>query len=121
MDAPFYMNPGEGHFGEMVADTSRGQWMTWTSSDTGCDYEFTTTASESYYYRFYLQDVQSSVWSLRVAAETEVSDDAHPSVDQIIANAVARCRQETSSSEYDMTLWLMALESKVPTLRSIKK
>lgn len=61
MDAPFYMNPGEGYFGEMVADTSRGQWMTWTSSDTGCDYEFTMTASGRYYYRFFLQDAQSSV------------------------------------------------------------
>lgn len=59
MDAPFYMNPGEGYFGEMVADTSRGQWMTWTSSKTGCDYEFTMTASGRYYYRFYLQDAQS--------------------------------------------------------------
>lgn len=106
MDAPFYMNPGEGYFGEMVADTSRGQWMTWTSSDTGCDYEFTMTASGRYYYRFYLQDAQSSVWSLRVAAEAEISDAAHPSVDQIIANAVAQCRQETSGSEYDMALWL---------------
>ena len=106
MDAPFYMNPGEGYFGEMVADTSRGQWMTWTSSDTGCDYDFTMTASGRYYYRFYLQDAQSSVWSLRVAAEAEVSDDAHPSVDQIITNAVAQCRQETSGSEYDMALWL---------------
>ena len=106
MDAPFYMNPGEGYFGEMVADTSHGQWMTWTSSDTGCDYEFTMTASGRYYYRFYLQDAQSSVWSLRVAAETEVSDDAHPSVEQIIKNAVAQCLQETSGSEYDMALWL---------------
>lgn len=60
MDAPFYMNPGEGYFGEMVADTSRGQWMTRTSSDTGCDYEFTMTASGRYYYRFYLQNAQSS-------------------------------------------------------------
>ena len=106
MDAPFYMNPGEGYFGEMVADTSRGQWMTWTSSDTGCDYEFTMTASGRYYYRFYLQDAQSSVWSLRVAAEAEVSDAAHPSVDQIITKAVAQRRQETSGSEYDMALWL---------------
>lgn len=106
MDAPFYMNPGEGYFGEMVADTSRGQWMTWTSSDTGCDYEFTMTASGRYYYRFYLQDAQSSVWSLRVAAEAEVSDDAHPSIDQIITNAVAQCKQETNGSEYDMALWL---------------
>ena len=106
MDAPFYMNPGEGYFGEMVADTSRGQWMTWTSSDTGCDYDFTMTASGRYYYRFYLQDAQNGVWSLRVAAEAEVSDDAHPSVDQIITNAVAQCRQETSGSEYDMALWL---------------
>ena len=106
MDAPFYMNPGEGYFGEMVADTSRGQWMTWTSSGTGCDYEFTMTASGRYYHRFYLQDAQSSVWSLRVAAETEISDPAHPSVDQIITNAVAQCRQETSGSEYDMALWL---------------
>ena len=106
MDAPFYMNPGEGYFGEMVADTSRGQWMTWTSSKTGCDYEFTMTASGRYYYRFYLQDAQSSVWSLRVASEIEVSNDAHPSVNQIITNAVAQCRQETDGSEYDMALWL---------------
>ena len=106
MDAPFYMNPGEGYFGEMVADTSRGQWMTWTSSKTGCDYEFTMTASGRYYYRFYLQDAQSSVWSLRVAAEIEVSNDAHPSVNQIITNAVDLCRQETNGSEYDMALWL---------------
>lgn len=60
MDAPFYMNPGEGYFGEMVADTSRGQWVTRTSSDTGCDYEFTMTVSGRYYYRFYLQNAQSS-------------------------------------------------------------
>lgn len=106
MDAPFYMNPGEGYFGEMVADTSRGQWMTWTSSKTGCDYEFTMTASGRYYYRFYLQDAQSSVWSLRIAAEIEVSNDAHPSVNQIITNAVDLCRQETNGSEYDMALWL---------------
>ena len=106
MDAPFYMNPGEGYFGEMVADTSRGQWMTWTSSKTGCDYEFTMTASGRYYYRFYLQDARSSVWSLRVAAEIEVSNDAHPSVNQIITNAVAQCRQETDGSEYGMALWL---------------
>ena len=106
MDAPFYMNPGEGYFGEMVADTSRGQWMTWTSSKKGCDYEFTMTASGRYYYRFYLQDAQSSVWSLRVAAEIEVSNDAHPSVNQIITNAVAQCRQETNGSEYDMAQWL---------------
>ena len=106
MDAPFYMNPGEGYFGEMVADTSRGQWMTWTSSKTGCDYEFTMTASGRYYYRFYLQDAQSSVWSLRVAAEIEVSNDARPSVNQIITNAVAQCRQQTNGSEYDMALWL---------------
>ena len=106
MDAPFYMNPGEGYFGEMVADTSRGQWMTWTNSDTGCDYEFTMTASGRYYYRFYLQDAQSSVWSLRVAVEAEVSDDAHPSVDQIITKAVAQCQQETTGSEYDMALRL---------------
>ena len=106
MDAPFYMNPGEGYFGEMVADTSRGQWMTWTSSKTGRDYAFTMTASGRYYYRFYLQDAQSSVWSLRVAAEIEVSNDAHPSVNQIITNAVAQCRQETDGSEYDMALWL---------------
>ena len=106
MDAPFYMNPGEGYFGEMVADTSRGQWMTWTSSKTGCDYEFTMTASGRYYYRFYLQDAQSNVWSLRVAAEIEVSNDAHPSVNQIITNAVAQCRQQTNGSEYDMALWL---------------
>ena len=106
MDAPFYMNPGEGYFGEMVADTSRGQWMTWTSSKTGCAYEFTMTASGRYYYRFYLQDAQSSVWSLRVATEIEVSNDAHPSVNQIITNAVAQCRQETNGSEYDMALWL---------------
>ena len=106
MDAPFYMNPGEGYFGEMVADTSRGQWMTWTSSKMGCDYEFTMTASGRYYYRFYLQDAQSSVWSLRVAAEIEVSNDAHPSVNQIITNAVDLCRQETDGSEYDMAPWL---------------
>lgn len=106
MDMPFYMNPGESYFGEMVADTSRGQWMTWTNSDTGCDYEFTMAASGRYYYRFYPQDAQNSVLSLRVAVETEVSDDAHPSVDQIITNAVAQCRQETSGSEYDMALRL---------------
>lgn len=39
MDAPLYINPGEGYFGKMVTDTSRGQWMTQTGSDTGCDYE----------------------------------------------------------------------------------
>lgn len=46
-----------------------------------------------------LQDAQSQVWSLRVASETEINDASHPSVDQRINDAVAKCRQETDGSE----------------------
>ena len=46
------------------------------------------------------------IYYLRTTAEVTVNDAARPSVTQIVNNAVAQCRQETSGSEYDMALWL---------------
>lgn len=105
MDAPSYSNPCENAF-ESVADPSRGEWTTYTEECNTHDYEFTMTASGIYNYRFYVMDKAAGVYMLRVSMNIEVSDTDHPSVDSIIASAVARCAKETDGSDYEKALWL---------------
>ena len=64
------------------------------------------TASGTHRISFYFMDVDNSIWYLRTTAVLKVDDDARPSATQIVNNAVAQCRAETTGSEYDMALWL---------------
>ena len=111
MDVPTYWDGGS-H--ESVCDPSRPAWASYHSLGTaGHDFTFDFTASGTYRIYFYFMDNDrydpqndKGIYYLRATAEVTVNDAARPSVTQIVNNAVAQCRQETSGSEYDMALWL---------------
>ena len=111
MDVPTYWDGGS-H--ESVCDPSRAAWGSYCSLGTaGHDFTFDFTASGTYRIYFYFMDNDRNdpqndkgIYYLRTTAEVTVNDAARPSVTQIVNNAVAQCRQETNSSEYDMALWL---------------
>lgn len=105
MDAPSYSNPNEYAY-ESVADPSRGEWMNYTAECKSYDYTFTMTASGTYNYRFYIIDKSSGVYYLRVSTNITVSDENYPSVNSIVAAAVAECEEKTDGSEYEKALWL---------------
>ncbi len=105
MDAPSYSNPNEYAY-ESVADPSRGEWTKYTDDCEGYDYKFTMTASGTYNFRFYLMDMKSNVHYLRVSIDIQVSDESYPSVNSIVASAIAKCNEETDGSEYEKALWL---------------
>ena len=111
MDVPTYWDGGS-H--ESVCDPSRQAWSSYYSLGTaGHDFTFDFTASGTYRIYFYFMDNDrydpqndKGIYYLRATAEVTVNDAARPSVTQIVNDAVARCRQETNGSEYDMALWL---------------
>lgn len=111
MDVPTYWDGGS-H--ESVCDPSRAAWGSYYSLGTaGHDFTFDFTASGAYRIHFYFMDNgrndpqnDKGIYYLRTTAEVTVNDAAHPSVTQIVNNAVDLCRQETNGSEYDMALWL---------------
>ena len=108
MDVPTYWDGGSQ---ESVCDPSRNQWTGAQSyktiGDNGCDFTFEFTASGSYNIYFYFMDTANNIGYLRITdLWVTVDDPARPSVTQIVNNAVAQCRQETTGSEYDMALWL---------------
>ena len=110
MDVPTYWD-GSSH--ESVCDPSRQAWSSYYSlGTTGHDFTFEFTASGTYRIYFYFMDYDRNdpqndkgIYYLRTTAEVTINDAARPSVTQIVNNAVAQCRQETSGSEYDMALW----------------
>lgn len=109
MDVPTYKNADGPQ--ESVCDPSRNQWTGAESyktiGDNGYDFTFEFTASGSYNIYFYFMDTANNIGYLRITdVWITVNDPARPSVTQIVNNAVAQCRQETSGSEYDMALWL---------------
>lgn len=109
MDVPTYKDTDGSQ--ESVCDPSRNQWTGANSyktiGDNGCDFAFEFTASGSYNIYFYFMDTANNIGYLRITdVWATVNDPARPSVTQIVNNAVAQCRQETSGSEYDMALWL---------------
>ena len=109
MDVPTYKDTDGSK--ESVCDPSRNQWAGAQSyktiGDSGCDFTFEFTASGSYNIYFYFMDTTNNIGYLRITdLWVTVDDPARPSVTQIVNNAVAQCRQETSGSEYDMALWL---------------
>lgn len=111
MDVPTYWDGGSE---ESVCDPSRPAWASYYSLGTaGHDFTFDFTASGTYRIYFYFMDNDRNdpqndkgIYYLRTTAEVTVNDAARPNVTQIVNNAVAQCRQETSGSEYDMALWL---------------
>ena len=105
MDAPSYSNPGEWAF-ESVADPSRGEWTKYTSECQSTDYEFTMTATGTYNFKFFVMDKAGGIYYLRCSFNVQVSDAAHPSVAEIVNNAVAQAKSKTDGSEYAMALWL---------------
>lgn len=105
MDAPSYSNPNEYAY-ESVADPSRGEWTKYTDACVSHDFTFTTTATGSYNFRFYLMDKASGVYYLRTNSYIQVADDAYPSVASIVNKAVSQAKQKTDDSEYEMALYL---------------
>lgn len=105
MDAPSYSNPNEYAY-ESVADPSRGEWTKYTDACLSHDFTFTTTATGSYNFRFYLMDKASGVYYLRTNSYIQVADDAYPSVASIVNKAVSQAKQKTDDSEYEMALCL---------------
>ena len=111
MDVPTYWDGGSQ---ESVCDPSRQAWSSYYSlGTTGHDFTFDFTASGTYRIYFYFMDNDRNdpqndkgIYYLRTTAEVTVNDAAHPSVTQIVNNAVTQCRQQTNGSEYDMALWL---------------
>lgn len=111
MDVPTYWDGGSQ---ESVCDPSHAAWASYYSLGTaGHDFTFDFTASGTYRIYFYFMDNDRNdpqndkgIYYLRTTAEVTVNDAARPSVTQIVNDAVAQCRQETSGSEYDMALWL---------------
>ena len=111
MDVPTYWDGGGQ---ESVCDPSRQAWASYHDLGTaGHDFTFDFTASGTYRIHFYFMDNDRNdpqndkgIYYLRATAEVTVNDAARPSVTQIVNDAVALCRQETSGSEYDMALWL---------------
>lgn len=105
MDVPMYWDVDGGQ--ESVCDPTRAQWGSYYElGDSGRDFSFELTASGNYRINFYFMDTESGVWYLRTTAVVAINDDMRPSVTQIVNNAVAQCRAETTGSEYDMALWL---------------
>ena len=105
MDAPSYSNPNEYAY-EPVADPSRGEWTKYTEACVSHDFTFTTMATGTYNFRFYLMDKASGVYYLRTNTYIQVADDAYPSVASIIGAAVSQAKQNTNGSEYEMALYL---------------
>ena len=105
MDAPSYSNPNE-YVYESVTDPSRGEWTMYTDACVSHDFTFTTTASGSYNFRFYLMDKASGVYYLRTNTYIRVADDAYPSVASIVEGAVLQAKQKTDGTEYEIALYL---------------
>lgn len=105
MDAPSYSNPNEYAY-ESVADPSRGEWTKYSDACASHDFTFTTMATGSYNFRFYLMDKASGVYYLRTNTYIQVADDEYPSVASIVGSAVSQAKQNTNGSEYEMALYL---------------
>ena len=105
MDAPSYSSPNEYAY-EPVADPSRGDWTKYTDACASHDFTFTTTATGSYNFRFYLMDKAAGVYYLRTNTYIQVDNDEFPSVASIVNKTVSQAKQNTNGSEYEMALYL---------------
>lgn len=105
MDAPAYSNPNEYAY-ESVADPSRGEWTKYTDACVSHDFTFTTAATGSYNFRFYLMDKASGVYYMRTNTYIQFAGDAHSSVASIFGLAASQAKQEADGTEYEMALYL---------------
>lgn len=105
IDAPSYSNPNEYAY-ESVAHPSRGEWTKYADACDSHDFTFTTTATGSYNFRFYLMDKAPVVYYLRTNTYTQVADDAYPSVASIVNKVVSQAKQNINGTEYVMALYL---------------
>lgn len=105
MDAPSYSNPNE-YVYESVADLSRGEWSKYTDACVSHDFTFTTAATGSYNFRFYLMDKASGVYYMRTNTYIQFAGDAHSSVASIVGLAASQAKQEADGTEYEMALYL---------------
>lgn len=78
----------------------------YTGACVSHDFTFTTTATGSYNFRFYLMDKASGVYYLRTNSYIQVADDAYPSAASIVGMAASQAKQETDGTEYEMALCL---------------
>ena len=101
MDAPSYSNPNE-YVYESVADPSRGEWSKYTDACVSHDFTFTTTATGSYNFRFYLMGKASGVYYMRTNTYIQFAGDAHSSVASIVGLAASQAKQEADGTEYEM-------------------
>lgn len=101
MDAPSYSNPNE-YVYESVADPGRGEWSKYTDACVSHDFTFTTTATGSYNFRFYLMDKASGVYYMRTNTYIQFAGDAHSSVASIVGLAASQAKQEAGGTEYEM-------------------
>lgn len=101
MDAPSYSNLNE-YVYESVADPGRGEWSKYTDACVSHDFTFTTTATGSYNFRFYLMDKASGVYYMRTNTYIQFAGDAHSSVASIVGLAASQAKQEADGTEYEM-------------------
>lgn len=105
MDALTYSNPNE-YAHESVAAPSRGEWTKYTDACVSQGFAFTTSASGSYSFRFYLVDNASGVYYLSTNTYIKVAGDAHPGVASVVGLAASQAKQETNGTEYEMAPYL---------------
>ncbi|MEO2479513.1 hypothetical protein ABG977_05145 [Collinsella aerofaciens] len=102
MDAPSYSNSNEYAY-ESVADPSRGEWTKYTDACVSHGFTFTTTATGSYNFRFYLMDKASGVYYLRTNSYIQVADDAYPA---LRALSIKQCHKPSKRQMILNTKWL---------------
>ena len=102
MDAPSYSNSNEYAY-ESVADPSRGEWTKYTDACVSHGFTFTTTATGSYNFRFYLMDKASGVYYLRTNSYIQVADDAYPALQAL---SIKQCRRPSKRQMGLNTKWL---------------
>ncbi len=105
MYAPSYSNPNENAY-KPVADASRVEWTKYTDACVSHDFTFTTMATETYNFRFYLMNKALGVTHLRTNTYIQVAGDAHPSVASTVGLAESQAKQETDGTEYEMAPYL---------------
>lgn len=101
MDAPSYSNPNEYAY-EPVADPSRGEWTKYTDACVSHDFTFTTMATGSYNFRFYLMDKASGVYYLRT---THISRLQMMSIPALQALLVRQCLKPSKIQMALNTKW----------------
>lgn len=102
MGAPGYYDT-DGSY-EVLCDPTRVGG--YTEACESYDYAFTPTASGTYRFEFNMMDTAAGVTYNRLTFNITVSDSEHPSVSQIVTNAVSKARAATDGSDYQMALYL---------------